>query len=96
MAISRASMQHQLRGNKMTVSSRTRKNIRKADRLQAELDKIPDDKYTPKSDRIKIIQLQTQIDNLMGMKRKKAGGEVKRTRSIDGIATRGKTRGTQR
>jgi len=78
MAISRASMQQQLKGNKMKVSSRTRKNIRKAERLQAELDKIPDDKYTPRSDRIKIIQLQTQIDNLTGMRGKKAGGQIKK------------------
>ena len=78
MAMSRASMQQQLKGNKMKVSSRTRKNIRKAERLQAELDKIPDDKYTPRSDRIKIIQLQTQIDNLTGMRGKKAGGQIKK------------------
>ncbi len=78
MTISRASMQQQLKGNKMKVSSRTRKNIRKAERLQAELDKIPDDKYTPRSDRIKIIQLQTQIDNLTGMRGKKAGGHIKK------------------
>jgi len=102
MAMSRASMQQQLKGNKMKVSSRTRKNIRKAERLQAELDKIPDDKYTPRSDRIKIIQLQTQIDNLTGMRGKKAGGQikkmsmggaVKRSRPIDGIAAKGKTKG---
>ena len=78
MTISRASMRQQLKGNKMKVSSRTRKNIRKAERLQAELDKIPDDKYTPRSDRIKIIQLQTQIDNLTGMRGKKAGGQIKK------------------
>ena len=78
MAMSRASMQQQLKGNRMKVSSRTRKNIRKAERLQAELDKIPDDKYTPRSDRIKIIQLRTQIDNLTGMRGKKAGGQIKK------------------
>jgi len=71
-------MQQQLKGNKMNVSSRTRKNIRKAERLRSQLDKIPDDKYTPKSDRIKIIQLQTQIDNLTGMRGKKAGGQIKK------------------
>jgi hypothetical protein len=55
----------------------------KLDRLITELEGITDDKYTSNKDRLRIVQLQTDIENMMrgGMDTtldKKKGGAVKK------------------
>lgn len=112
MAMSRASMQQQLRGNRMKKKSvggfletfspvysiaKGKGPIGEAVRggkgmgVLGLLAEAARKKKAP-SDKIKA-------DPMAGADRMAGGGKVvksKRTRSIDGIATRGKTRGTQR
>ena len=45
----------------------------KIDALIAELNSIPDDKYTPRKDQIRILKLRTEIDKLIGGKKRPEG-----------------------
>lgn len=45
----------------------------KIDALVAELNSIPDDKYTPRKDQIRILKIRTEIDKLIGGKKRPEG-----------------------
>ena len=98
MTISRASMQQQLKGNRMAIVNKKENDV--LSRLRYIGKQMSNPKTTPKE--LKVLKMREK--NLMEMLADdqltfKEGGRVamtKRTRSIDGIASKGKTRGTQR
>jgi len=68
----------------------------KIDGLITELEGITDDKYTSNKDRLRVIQLQTEIENLLRGGRdttldKKKGGAVKKARGGAVMKARGGT-----
>jgi len=61
--------------------SRSQKSAR-IEKLLSQMQSIPNDKYTPKSDSIKLLKIESEIDKLVGKKtggvmKKAAGGKLK-------------------
>ena len=108
MTISRASMQQQLKGNRMKKKKMAvPKSINESlddyyKKTKAGLPKFAVYKMGEREGiaRAKTIKDNPKAINRLRRQKKKAQnknvGGVLRTRSIDGIATRGKTRGSQR
>jgi len=114
MTISRASMQQQLKGNKMKKKniggfletfSPAYSILKGKGPISEMVSKVPGlglaglAGKVAKEQRKKAGSDKMKADAMAGADRMSGGGKVvrsKRTRSIDGIASKGKTRGTQR